>query len=61
METDPVSETVCSSYLELRTMATVQKPSDSVCYTTSPEPFRFYERSTMFMIGKEYRDMHLIT
>jgi hypothetical protein len=29
-------------FLEYRTMENVQKPSNSVCYTPSPEPFRIY-------------------
>jgi hypothetical protein len=37
-ETDPVSETSCS--LEYQTMEKVQKPSNSVCYAPSSEPFR---------------------
>jgi hypothetical protein len=31
-----------SSYLELRKLDKVHKPSDSECYTLSSEPFRFY-------------------
>jgi hypothetical protein len=34
METDPVSETLFSSYLEFRTMDKVLKPSDPEWYTT---------------------------
>jgi hypothetical protein len=40
-ETDPVSETSCS--LEYQTMEKVQKPSNSVYYTPSSEPFRIYK------------------
>jgi hypothetical protein len=39
-ETDPVSETSCS--LEYQTMEKVPKPSNSVCYIPSLEPFRIY-------------------
>jgi hypothetical protein len=39
-ETDPVSETSYS--LEYQTMDKVQKPSNSVWYTPSSEPFRIY-------------------
>jgi hypothetical protein len=39
-ETDPVSETSYS--LEYQTMGKVKKPSNSVCYTPSLEPFRIY-------------------
>jgi hypothetical protein len=39
-EEDPVSETLCS--LEYQTMEKVHTPSNSVCYTPSSEPFRFY-------------------
>jgi hypothetical protein len=35
METDPVSETLFSSYLEFRTMDKVQEPSDSDVYSSS--------------------------
>jgi hypothetical protein len=37
-ETDPVSETLFSSYLEFRTMDKVHKPSGSECYTPSSQP-----------------------
>jgi hypothetical protein len=39
-KTDPVSETSCS--LECQTMEKVRKPTNSVCYTPSSEPFRIY-------------------
>jgi hypothetical protein len=45
-ETNPVSETLFSIYLEFRTMANVQKPSNSQCYTPSVERFRFYQAVT---------------
>jgi hypothetical protein len=32
-------------FLEYRTMDVVQKPSNSVCYTLSSEPFRIYQNS----------------
>jgi hypothetical protein len=38
-ETDPVSETSCSLDYQ---MEKVQKPSNSVCYTPSSEPFRIF-------------------
>jgi hypothetical protein len=40
-ETDPASETSCS--LEYQTMDQVKKPSNSVCYIPSSEPFRIYK------------------
>jgi hypothetical protein len=43
LETDPVSETSCS--LEYLMMEKVQKPSNSVCYTPSSEPFRIYHNT----------------
>jgi hypothetical protein len=46
-ETDPVSETLFSSYLEFRTMDKVQKPTHSECYTPSSEPVRFYNIYTI--------------
>jgi hypothetical protein len=46
LETDPVSQKHCFfSYLELRAMDKVQKPSNSECHTPSSESFRFYFKS----------------
>jgi hypothetical protein len=43
-ETDPVSETLCSSvFLEYRTMDKVQKPNSPECYIPSWEPFKVYQ------------------
>jgi hypothetical protein len=42
METDPVSETSCFYSIEYRTMGKVKKPSNSVWYTPSSEPFIMY-------------------
>jgi hypothetical protein len=39
-ETDPVSETLCFLFVEIRTMDKVQKLSSNECYTPSSEPFR---------------------
>jgi hypothetical protein len=43
METDPVSETLCSSvFLEYRTIDKVQKPNSPECHIPSSEPFKVY-------------------
>jgi hypothetical protein len=47
METDPVSETLFSIYLEFLTMDRVHKPADSECYSPWPEAFEFYEKSDL--------------
>jgi hypothetical protein len=44
-ETDPVYETVCFLVIKIRTMDKAQKPSDSECYTSSSEPFRFTKKA----------------
>jgi hypothetical protein len=41
-ETDPVSETLCFLFVEIRTMDKVHKLSSNECYTPSSEPFRMY-------------------
>jgi hypothetical protein len=52
-DTDPVSETSCS--LEYRTMEKVQKPSNSVRYTPSSEPFRIYECLVAWLTLRPWR------
>jgi hypothetical protein len=42
METDPVSEMLCSLVFRLQGDGQVQKPRNSECYTPSSEPFRIY-------------------
>jgi hypothetical protein len=39
-ETDPVSETLCFLFVEIRMMDKVQKLSSNECYTPLSEPFR---------------------
>jgi hypothetical protein len=39
---DPVSETLCFMFVEIRTMDKVQKLNSNECYTPSSEPFRMY-------------------
>jgi hypothetical protein len=39
-ETDPVSETLCFLFVEIRTMDKVQKLNSNECNTPSSEPFR---------------------
>jgi hypothetical protein len=39
MEADPVSET-CFNFQEHRMMEKAQKSSNSICYTSSPEPIK---------------------
>jgi hypothetical protein len=39
-ETDPVSETLCFLFVEIRTMDKVQKLNSNECYTPSSEPVR---------------------
>jgi hypothetical protein len=41
-ETDPVSETLCFLFVEIRTMDKVQKLNSNECYTPSSEPFGMY-------------------
>jgi hypothetical protein len=41
-ETDPLSETLCFLFVEIRTMDKVQKLSSNECYIPSSEPFRMY-------------------
>jgi hypothetical protein len=43
-ETDPVSETLFSNFLEYWMMDKAQKPSNSKCYTPSSEPIRIYTK-----------------
>jgi hypothetical protein len=54
-ETDPVSETKCLYSREYRTMGKVLKPSNSVCYTPSSEPFRIYS----FRVHKGFADDYI--
>jgi hypothetical protein len=46
-ETDPVSETSCFYSLDYRTIEKVQKPSNFVCYTPSPEPLEILYNFTL--------------
>jgi hypothetical protein len=41
-ETDPVSETLCFLFVEIRTMEKIQKLNSNECYIPSSEPFRMY-------------------
>jgi hypothetical protein len=51
METDPVSETLCSlMFLEYQKMYKVQNPSNPKCHTPSLEPFRIYLCSELLVI-----------
>jgi hypothetical protein len=51
IETDPVSETSCFYFVEHRTMEKVQKPSNSVCYTPSSEPFRITNKCLLNILN----------
>jgi hypothetical protein len=48
-ETDPVSKTLFSSYLECWTMDKAQKPSNSECYTPSSESFSFCQECYFYL------------
>jgi hypothetical protein len=43
-ETDPVSETLCFLFVEIRMMDKVKKLNSNECYTPSSEPFRMYPK-----------------
>jgi hypothetical protein len=47
-ETDPVSETLCFLFVEIRTMDKVQKLNSNECYAPSSEPFRNNGRTTQY-------------
>jgi hypothetical protein len=53
---------VCSFFLvtiKIRTMDKVQKPSNSVCYTPSSEPYRIYMSTCIFNLHGV--DVHIRT
>jgi hypothetical protein len=58
-ETDPDFETSRFYYQEHRTMEKVQKPSNSVYYTPSSEPYKIYSARELLVLKANHNEKDL--